>query len=118
MKTSILSSLIAAIAVADKKDFPSSDLFHADCHLKSQIQLIYCDEVYPMVLKEIQTWGDATLTPAGGLFDIVETQRDKYDDQDYIWSTRRSVDGDTMHDMMIEFKNMKNGCVIKGHSRS
>ena len=104
MKTSILSSLVAAIAVADKKDFPRSDLFHADCKLKGQIQLIYCDEVFPMVLQEIQTWGDQTRTPSGGVFDIVETERDQYDDQDYIWSTRLSVDGVTKADMMIEFK--------------
>ena len=81
MKTFILSSLVAAIVVADKKDFPRSDLFHANCHLKGQISMIYCADVYPMVLKEIQSWqDDETLTPAGGKWDIVEQYRNEGDD--------------------------------------
>ena len=71
-----------------------------------------------MVLEEIQSWNDAKVAPAGGKYYIVEQYRNEYDDQDYIWTTRLNKDQLTIEDQMFEFKEMKNWCVIKGHSRS
>ena len=92
MRDYLITSLVAAFVSADSKDFPRDDLFHADCHLKGQIQFIYCADVYPMVLEEIQSWNDSTVAPAGGKYDIVEQYRNEYDDMDYIWTTRLDKD--------------------------
>ncbi len=104
---------LAAFVAADKSDFPKDDAFHADCHVSAQFDGVSCDSVYALVDNEIRRWGSPSTSPAQGVYNIYEESND-----DYIWSTRLTKNGQYTDDQMFDFAENNSGCMIAGHSRS
>ena len=108
MRTFALLAAIAAIAVADKSDFPHDDAFHADCHVTAEFNLLSCETLFKKLSAMISRWDSPETSPAQGTYTIHAEE-----EFDYIWSTRHS------DDQIFEFTPAEtSGCVVAGHSRS
>ena len=112
MKSFVCASL-AALAMADKSDFPRDDSFHADCHVNAQFDGVACDSLWALVDAEIRAWNSDQTSPAGGVYTLKEEAVN-----DYIWSTRLTLNKKYTDDQMFEFVQNNSGCSITGHSRS
>ena len=49
MRTFALCASLAAIALADKADFPADDAMHADCHVTAYFDAQICDDLWDAV---------------------------------------------------------------------
>ena len=106
-------ALLAAIAVADKSDFPHDDSFHADCHVTADFEEYTCNQLYNVMATLIQKWDSPETSPAQGTYTYKEDGAN-----DYIWSTRLTKNGKYTDDQIFEFTTTENGCSVAGHSRS
>ena len=82
------TALLAAIAVADKSDFPADDSMHADCHVTADFNQITCESLFNVMATLIQKWDSPETSPAQGTYSWVEEEAN-----DYIWSTRLTKNG-------------------------
>ena len=55
---------IAAVAFADKSDFPAFDSTHANCAVSAQFNNITCESLYDLTAYLIQSWYSDTTSPA------------------------------------------------------
>ena len=71
------------------------------------------------MVAKIAEWDSDTASPAGGIYTIKEkNDGDEYQEGQYIWSTRQTKNKKYTDDQMFEFNVDKQGCQVKGHSRS
>ena len=81
MRTFALCASLAAIALADKAEFPADDAMHADCHVTAYFDAQICDDLYDTVAYVIKNWNTAETSPAGGIYNVKDETA-----YDYIWS--------------------------------
>ena len=103
---------IETFAVGGKNNFPKDSSFHAGCHVTATFEGTSCDSLYALVDNEIRTW-DADLSPAGGDYQLKEEAQD-----DYIWSTRLTLNKKYTDDQLFEFQSSTTGCNVVSKSRS
>merc|ERR1712060_328150 len=103
---------IETFAVGGKNNFPKDSSFHAGCHVTATFEGTSCDSLYALVDNEIRIW-DADLSPAGGDYQLKEEAQD-----DYIWSTRLTLNKKYTDDQLFEFQSTDSGCNVVSKSRS
>ena len=108
-----ICAALAAVAFADKSDFPKFDAFHADCAVSAQFNQVSCDSLYALMDNEIRTWDSDATSPSQGVYALKEEAND-----DYIWSTRLTLNKKYTDDQLFEFNTSGSGCMIGGKSRS
>ena len=81
-------ALLAAIAVADKSDFPHDDAMHADCHVAAEFKLLSCETLFKKTSAMLKRWDSPETSPAQGTYTYKEDE-----DFDYIWTTRLTKNG-------------------------
>ena len=111
MKSFACAALVA-LASASKKDFPKDSSFHAGCHVTAQFDGVQCSDLYALMDNEVRNWSSST-SPAGGSYSLKEEASD-----DYIWSTRLTLNKKYTDDQLFEFTNNSSGCTVAGKSRS
>ena len=108
-----ICATLAAVAFADKSDFPRFDSFHADCAVSAQFNQVSCDSLYALMDNEIRTWDSDATSPSQGVYALKEEAND-----DYIWSTRLTKNKKYTDDQLFEFNTTSSGCLVSGKSRS
>ena len=105
MKSFACAALVA-LASASKKDFPKDSSFHAGCHVTAQFDGVQCSDLYALMDNEVRNWSSST-SPAGGSYSLKEEASD-----DYIWSTRLTLNKKYTDDQLFEFTNNSSGCTV------
>ena len=108
-----ICAALAAVTFADKKNFPHDSSFHAGCHVSAQFNDYTCDQLYAILDTEIRSWDSDTTSPSGGVYSLKEEGSN-----DYIWSTRVTLNKKYTDDQLFEFNTSGSGCMIGGKSRS
>ena len=106
-------SAFAALALADKSDFPRDDAFHADCHVSAQFDGLSCENLWALIDAEIRRWDSDTTSPSQGVYNIKEESLN-----DYVWSTRLTKNKAYTDDQLFQLTSNSSGCAVDGHSRS
>ena len=103
---------IAALATADKSDFPDDDFMHCKCHITATFNTD-CNTLFSIMLPMIASWNPEPLdTP--GYYTIKEEAS-----VDYIWSQRLTYNQMYTDDQLFEFAPASNNyCTVTGRSRS
>ena len=98
MRTFALSATLAAVALADKADFPKDDAMHADCHLTAYFDTWGCDALFDTAAYVVGQYMTAETSPAGGVYSM-------YDEAayDYMWTTRVTRNQKYTDDQLFEF---------------
>ena len=91
-------ALLAAIAVADKSDFPADDDQHADCHVTGYFDAQGCDALYSTMSYVIGLYEDPEKSPAGGEYHYFDGAA-----YDWFWTTRLTKDKQYTDDQIFEF---------------
>ena len=108
-----LAAAFAAVAVADKKDFPRDDAFHAGCAVTATFAGAQCADIYAAIDSEVRAWGSAETSPAQGVYKLKEEV-----ENDYVWSTRLTKNGKYVDDQLFDLTQTDAGCEVAGRSRS
>eukprot|EP00347_Sterkiella_histriomuscorum_P012499 403368346 len=111
LKNILIASLSLTLVLCTKEEFPSFDIFHANCVVQVTYPSQSCQQTHINLERTIRSFNPEP--DAKGIYAVKESLP-----QDYIWATRTTPVQRYVDDIIFEVEQKGEDCVVKAKSRS